>query len=80
MAVKEQFDLLGRDVLALADDDVLGPAGEDEVASGGEVAEIAGAEEPVGVERLGGPVGVEVAAADGLAAQPDVPVRAGRDR
>ena len=52
--VQQVLDLLGRDVLALADDDVLQTAGEHDVTVVAEVADVAGAEVAVGVEGLGG--------------------------
>ena len=59
--VEDPLDLLRRDVLALPDDDVLQPAADDEVTVGVETAQVAGAEEPVGVERVRVERGVDVA-------------------
>ena len=53
MLVEVVLDLLGRDVLALADDDVLQPTGDRQHVALVEHAEIAGAEEAVVVEGLG---------------------------
>ena len=50
--VEQVLDLLGADVLALADDDVLEPAGEHDVPVVADVAQVAGPEEAVGVERV----------------------------
>ena len=52
MAVEHVLDLLGRDVLALADDDVLDPAGDEDRAVRVEAAEVAGVQEAVGGERV----------------------------
>src|SRR5690606_25440888 len=54
VGVEHVLDLLGRDVLALADDHVLEPAGQHDVAVGADVAQVAGTEPAVVVERLGG--------------------------
>ena len=51
--VEEVLHLLGRDVLTLADDDVLEPTGDDEVAALVEPTQVAGAEEAVLVEGVG---------------------------
>ncbi len=50
--VEHVFDFLGRDVLALADDDVLDPAGDEDRAVLVEAAEVAGVQEAVGGERV----------------------------
>ena len=47
---EQVLDFLGRDVLAVADDDVLGPAGHDEVVVIDPAPEISGAEKPCGIE------------------------------
>ena len=60
--VEHVLDLLGRDVLALADDDVLDPAGDEDRAVRVEAAEVAGVQEPVGGERVGVERAVDVAA------------------
>ena len=51
--VEHVLDLLGRHVLALADDDVLDPAGDEDRAVRVEAAEVAGVQEAVGGERVG---------------------------
>jgi hypothetical protein len=58
---EEVLDLLGRDVLALADDHVLEPAGDRDVAAGVDRAQVAGAEPAVVVEGVGVERRVEVA-------------------
>src|SRR5947208_8186259 len=50
---EQVLQLAGADVLALADDDVLPPPGDAEVALGVERAEVAGAEPAVGREGVG---------------------------
>ena len=59
---QQVLDLLGRDVLPLADDHVLEPPGDDQVPPVVESAQVAGAEEAVGVEGLDVEQGVEVPA------------------
>ena len=54
---QQVLDLLGRDVLPLADDHVLEPPGDDQVPPVVESAQVAGAEEAVGGEGLGVRVG-----------------------
>ena len=49
----ELFHVLGRDLLAESDHDVLGPPGDGEVAVGVDRAEVAGAQPAVGGERIG---------------------------
>ena len=51
--VEHVLDFLGRDVLALADDDVLEAAGDDDGAVLVEARQVAGVEEAVGGERVG---------------------------
>src|SRR2546422_5887091 len=53
---EQVLQLAGADVLALADDDVLPPPGDAEVALGVERAEVAGAEPAVGREGVGVPI------------------------
>ena len=62
VGVEHVLDLLGADVLALADDDVLEPAGDGDVAVGVDVAQVARAEPPLVVEGIGVERAVEVAA------------------
>ena len=52
VGVEHVLDLLGRDVLALADDDVLHPAGEDQVPVRSQHAEVAGPESAPSIEGL----------------------------
>ena len=52
--IQEILDVLGADVLALADDDVLDAPGGDHVAVGPDMGEIAGAVVAVGIEGGGG--------------------------
>ncbi len=53
MAGQDVLDFLGRDVLAVADDDVFGASGDDEVLIVDPTCQISGAEVSVGVERSG---------------------------
>ena len=81
MVDEDVLDFFGRDVLAVSDDDVLDPSGDDEVVVIDPAGEIAGAEIPVVVERFDFVVGVQVtdqhlwaarmnlAAAGGIAAE-----------
>ena len=72
MLVERSFDLGGVHVLAAANDDVLEPVDDVEVAIVVEAAEVAGVEPAVG-ERLGGlPFTAEVAANDRRAFEPDL--------
>ena len=59
--IEDVLDLLRRDVLAVADDDVLGPAGDHQILVVDPAAEIAGAEEPLVVEGSGLVLGMQVA-------------------
>ena len=59
--VQHVLDLRGRDVLALADDDVLEPAGEGHVAVVVHHTEVAGTEPTLLVERVGFERGIGVA-------------------
>ena len=61
MLVQHVLDRLGREVLALADDDVLLAAGDAEIAVRVDHAEVAATEEAVGGERLGLQSRVDVA-------------------
>ena len=70
--VQDVLDLLGRDVLALADDDVLQPPGDRHEAVGVDPAEVSRPEEAVRVERLRVAVGVQVPGADHHAAGADL--------
>ena len=76
VCVEQVLDLLGGDVLALADDDVLQATGEHDVAVGADVADVAGAEPAVVVERLGGQLGVGVPLGDHRALDADLAVDA----
>src|SRR5438270_5215483 len=71
VGVEEVLDLLGADVLALADDHVLQAPGDDDVALGVDEAEVAGPEEALLVEGLGVERRVEIAATDLWALGPD---------
>jgi len=51
MATQNVLDLRGRDVLRVADDDVLQPPGDAHVAAGVDLAQVAGAKPPLVVER-----------------------------
>ena len=62
MRDEDVFDFLGRDVLSVADDDVLGAACHDEVPVVGEPAQVAGAEIAGLVEGPGAILGVQVPA------------------
>ncbi len=79
MAVEQRLDLDDGDVLAAADDDVLGPAGDAHIARLVEPGEIAGIEPPL---RIGGvPFGPFVIAAEiGDAAHQKPPLLARRER
>ena len=59
--LQDVLDLAGGDVLGVADDDVLQPAGDGDVAGVGDDAEVAGAEVALLVERVGVERGVGVA-------------------
>ena len=61
MARDQLLDLAHADLLALADDDVLQPAGDAQVAAASTPAEVAGAEPAVGGEGVGVERGVGVA-------------------
>ena len=74
VGVEQVLHLLGRDVLAVADDHVLQPPGDGHVALGVDDAEVAAAEVPVLVEGVGVERGVEVAADDLGALEPDLPL------
>ena len=74
VGVEDVLDLLGADVLAFADDDVLHATREHEVAVVAQVAEIARPEETFLVEGVGGERRVGVALADHGAADPDLAV------
>src|SRR5690606_27770886 len=76
--VEEVLDLLGGDVLALADDDVLEPPGQHHVAVLAQVADVAGAEVAVLVEGLRRERRVGVALADHRALHPHLAVDPGR--
>ena len=62
MRVEHVFDFLGRDVLALADDDVLDAAGDDDRAVLVEARHVAGVQPAVVGERVGVERAVDVAA------------------
>ena len=68
MLVEEVLDLLGADVLALADDDVFEATGDADVSVLVEHAEVPGAEEPLFVEGIGIERLVEVARASAAGA------------
>ena len=76
MADEDVLDLLRRDVLAVADDDVLGSAGDHEVVVVEPAAEVAGAEVAVLVEGVGVVLGVQVAHQHLRSARPDLAVDA----
>ena len=61
MPDEDVLDLFGRDVLAVADDDVLGPAGDHEVLVVHPAAEVAGAEVAVVIEGFGLVFGMQIA-------------------
>jgi hypothetical protein len=61
VAGEQVLDLFGRDVLAVADDDVLGAPGHDEIVVVHPCAQVAGGEVAVGVEATGRVVGMQVA-------------------
>src|SRR5258708_2693048 len=61
VAVENVLDLLGRDVLTLADDDVLDAAGDEDRAVLVEAPEVTGAQEPVVGERVAVERAVDVA-------------------
>ncbi len=61
VGVEEVLDLLGRDVLAMADDHVLQPAGDGHVTLGVDHPEVAAAEVALCVEGIGVEGRVEVA-------------------
>ncbi len=70
MGVEQVLDLLGADVLPLADDHVLEATGQVQVPVGPEAAQVAGAEVAVLVEGLGVEGGVGVAVEDHRALHP----------
>ena len=78
MLVQQILDLLGRDVLTLADDDVLEPTGEHHVAGRVEMADVAGAEPTLVVERVGVERWVGVTLEHHRALQADLAVLTGR--
>lgn len=80
MPVQQVLYLLGGDVLALADDDVLQPPGEHQMAALPDMADIAGDQEALRVEHRRRRHRVQIARADGLPAQPHLAVRAARQR
>src|SRR5262249_49344678 len=77
VGVEDVLDLLGGDVLPLADDHVLEPAGEHDVAVGADVAEGAGAAPALGGAGLRGGGLVGVALEHHRALEADLAVLAG---
>ena len=74
------LDLARRDLLAAPVDDLLGPAGEREVSVVVEMAEVSGAEPPVGRERREVDLRIgEVRARDVRSAHHDLAHRTGRE-
>ena len=78
MVVQIVFDLLRGDVLTLANDDVLQPAGDRQITVRIDAAQIAGAKEASVVECLLVERSIEIALADQRAADPDLTHTAGR--
>ena len=76
--VERFLDLQRRDVLGVADDDVLDPTGHAHVAVGVDDPEVAGAEPAVGVERGGVERGVDVPEEALRTAEPELALLAGR--
>ena len=76
MLVEEVLDLLGRDVFALSDDDVLQSAGKHDVSALVDMTEIPGTEPTVTVERIGVERGVGVSLEYHRALQTDLAVLA----
>ena len=77
MGVEQVLDLLGADVLALADDDVLEPPGQRHVSVGTHLAQVAGLEEPFFVERLARQLRIRVPAHHHRTAQPQLALLVG---
>ena len=74
MVDEHVLDFLGRDVLAVADDDVLGPAGDDQVTVVDPAAEITGPEVTLVIEGRGLVFGMQVADQHLRAARADLAV------
>ena len=77
MAAQQRFDLLCRELLAAAVDDVLGAAGHRDAPLGVDEPEVAAAEPAVGVEAVAGVLRVQVAERALRAAHEELPHRAG---
>src|SRR5262249_30741674 len=60
MADEDVLDLFGRNVLAVANDDILGSPGDDEVVVIDPAGEITGVEITIGIESFGRVLGVQV--------------------
>ncbi len=79
MAVEGVLDLLGGDVLAAADDQILLPAGDEDGGLGTDEADIAHPEEAVGGDSGSGLCGIRITDEEGGAARQDLALGSGCD-